>query len=157
MKKPNIEIGTKQHAEAIFQLIHELAEYENAPNEVTLSFQDFVNDGWGPQPRFETLIALVEGKVVGFMLFYPRYSTWKGPTLYLEDFVIKSHYRKMGIGTQLFKVLKRIAHERNVARLEWQVLDWNSIAIEFYKKHKARIDEEWLNVQFTKEDLKEIH
>jgi GNAT superfamily N-acetyltransferase len=148
-----IRKGLDSDAEVIFELINELAVYENAPDEVTLSLEEFKNDGWGELPKFRTLVAELNSTVLGFALFYSRYSTWKGTTIFLEDFVVKESFRKNGIGQELFLALKELAKEENAGRLEWQVLDWNTPAINFYKKHGSRLDETWLNAKFTFEDL----
>lgn len=148
-----IRPGQKKDAQGIFALINELAEYENAPHEVTLTLTQFELDGWGATPKFRTLVAEQYSEIVGFVLFYPRYSTWKGPTMYLEDFVVKESLRKEGIGEKLFYALKNLAKAEKANRLEWQVLDWNTPAINFYKKHGSRLDESWVNAKFTFEDL----
>jgi GNAT superfamily N-acetyltransferase len=91
------------------------------------------------------LLLNLDKEVVGFALFYTGYSTWKGRTLYLEDILVTNAQRGNGIGALLFEKVVEIAKERNVKRMDWQVLEWNEPAINFYKKYNATLDPEWLN------------
>jgi GNAT superfamily N-acetyltransferase len=129
----------------VMQLIHQLALYEKAPDEVITSKDDLIKDGFGPNSVFDCIVAEENDEVIGFALFYEGYSTWKGRTLYLEDFLVSEQHRKKGIGEKLFNRVVEIAKERNVKRMDWQVLDWNKPAIDFYKKHNSEIEEGWLN------------
>jgi GNAT superfamily N-acetyltransferase len=139
---------------AIYQLIAELAEYEQAAHEVTIDPQQLKNDGFGSHPLFEVLLALHDEEIIGMAFWFYAYSTWKGKCIYLEDIVIKKAYRRKGIGTQLFEALINRAVEVGAQRLMWQVLDWNQPAIEFYKKYDASISNQWLNGRLTHEQLK---
>ncbi len=130
---------------AVFALIKELAVYENAPQEVTNTVEQLVDDGFGPNKVFDCLVATDNDVVIGFALFYTSYSTWKGKCLYLEDFLVTKLWRNKGVGKLLFDTVYKIAEERKANRLEWQVLDWNEPAIAFYKKNKAYLDETWIN------------
>lgn len=134
---------------AVYALICELAEYEKAPNEVTNTIANLERDGFGQDKVFDCIVATDNDKVVGFALYYTSYSTWKGRCLYLEDFLVTESYRRKGIGELLFKTVLQIAKERNVLRFEWQVLDWNTPAINFYKKHAADLDETWVNCRIN--------
>lgn len=138
------KLGDEQ---AIMGLIQELAEYEKEPDQVTNTVEnlrrDLFEDG-----LCEAFVAESEGRIVGFALFYTSYSTWKGRCLYLEDFYVQPEFRKMAYGTQLFEKVVQVAKERKMARMDWQVLDWNELAINFYKKHNAILNSEWLNGRF---------
>jgi len=134
---------------AVFDLIMELAVYEHAPNEVTNTVEQLIEDGFGERPLFECLVATVNDRVIGFALAYVSYSTWKGKCLYLEDFLVTEEYRRKGIGLLLFKQLHKIAVTGNYKRFHWQVLDWNDPAIQFYKKYKAELDETWINCRLV--------
>lgn len=134
----------------MMELVHELARFEKTPEEVTVSFHEFQDAGFGPKPVWEALVAENQDRIVGMALFYIRYSTWKGRRLYLEDLIITEHMRGQGIGKQLLDGLIDIAEERKYSGMAWQVLDWNEPAIEFYKKYPTRIEGGWLNVSMEK-------
>ena len=152
----SIRKGRKSDCSAVLDLIHELAAFEKAAEEVDIDIQTLQNDGFGEKPRFELLVAEIAGKIVGMALFYERYSTWKGASLYLEDLIVKEKERGKGIGKALFEAVIQKAKERDSGRMEWQVLDWNQPAINFYDKYGADYESEWLNGSFTKEKLASI-
>ena len=128
----------------IFDLIKGLAEYEKAPQEVTNTVASLGKDLF--ENKFcEAIVAEEENKIIGFALWYTSYSTWKGPCMYLEDFYVLPEKRKSGAGSMLFDAIVNIAKERRAPRLEWQVLNWNQLAIDFYEKRGATIDKEWYN------------
>ncbi len=129
----------------LLELIHELAVYEKAPQEVTVSLEHFEKSGFGEQPVWWAFVAEDEKGIQGFALYYIRYSTWKGQTLYLEDIIVTAERRGEGIGGKLFEQILAEAKERKLVRVVWQVLEWNEPAINFYKKHKASLDPEWIN------------
>jgi len=104
-----------------------------------------LEDGFGDNAIFDFLVVEKDGIVAGIALYYTKYSTWKGRCLYLEDIIVKESERMNGFGSMLLKELVSIAEKTGVKRLEWQVLDWNEPAINFYKKHKTIIDGDWLN------------
>lgn len=127
-------------------LIHELALYEKAPEEVTVSFEHFVDSGFGAHPAWEAWVAVNDNDVVvGFALCYIRYSTWKGQRLYLEDLLVTEQMRGHGIGSLLMDELIEVCKQRKYSGLVWQVLDWNEPAINFYKKYNASLDGGWIN------------
>ena len=130
---------------AMMQLIHELAVFEKAPNEVVANAETLLQSGFQEHPLFVAWVAEKDGLIVGMALCYIRYSTWKGPVLYLEDLIVIESFRGNGIGKALFE--KCIAHAKhnNYRRMVWQVLDWNTPAIEFYKGYGAQIEDGWLN------------
>lgn len=144
----------KEHLSACYSLIEELADYEKAPQEVTLSLEQFGKDL--ADGHFDAWVALKEGKIVGMALYFFAYSTWKGKTMHLEDLIVKQSQRRQGIGHQLFDYLIRTAKEEDVHRLTWQVLDWNESAIQFYDKYPATFDGEWINVKLTREALDKL-
>ena len=141
----NIRKAVKEDCTRMMELIRELAEYEKAPHEVTVSAEHFVNSGFGETPVWWAFVAEVNNKVEGFALCYIRYSTWKGQRLYLEDFILTSELRGKGIGTKLFDAVITEAKAKKYSGLVWQVLNWNEPAINFYKKYNASIDDGWLN------------
>ena len=148
-----IRPGTKSDMPSVMGLIKALALYEKAPEEVETTVDRLVEDGFGENPAFETLVAVYENDVIGFALYYTGYSTWKGKTLYLEDFLISEAYRGRGFGKVLFEAIIQTAKERDMQRMDWQVLDWNEPAIKFYERYNAELDGEWINGRFYKKDL----
>ncbi len=140
-----IRRALKEDCPALLELIKELAVYERAPNEVTVTPEHFTESGFGKNPIWWTFVAEVEGKVVGFALYYIRYSTWKGQAMYLEDILVTQSMRGKGIGKLLFERLAEEARERKLNRIIWQVLEWNEDAINFYKKYDVAFDKEWVN------------
>lgn len=142
----NIRKAVKQDCKAMMQLIHELALYEKAPEEVTVDFDHFVQSGFGDNPVWWAFVAEADEVVVGFALYYIRYSTWKGQRLYLEDLLVTETMRGNKIGTMLFDRLIEECKEKNYSGMAWQVLDWNEPAINFYKKYEAvNFESQWLN------------
>lgn len=145
----NIRIAVESDCMAIMELIHELALYEKAPEEVTVKMDEFVEAGFGAKPVWKAFVAEVDGHVVGFALYYVRYSTWKGCRLYLEDFIVTDAYRGKGIGKILFETVIKEAKDKGYNGMSWQVLDWNAPAINFYKKYSAALEPGWLNASFS--------
>ncbi len=142
----SIRRAIKEDMDAVLCLINELAAYENAPNEVIITLDQLIEDGFSTNKVFDCIVAENNNKeIVGMALFYTGYSTWKGRTLYLEDFLVKEPYRQHGIGQQIFDAVIAEAKRRKVNRMDWQVLDWNEPAIKFYQKNNAILDEEWTN------------
>ena len=148
--------ANKQDIPDILSLIQELATYERAPQEVTITPADLEDDGFGNRPLFEVILAELDGKVVGMAFYFISYSTWKGRCIFLEDIIVKLEHRNKGIGTVLFNKVIEKAKEIGAKRLQWQVLEWNEPAIEFYKKYKANIDPEWLNCKLTEAQIKKL-
>ena len=129
----------------LLELIKELALYEKAPNEVSVSLSHFEESGFGENPVWWAFVAEENGVVRGFALYYIRYSTWKGQRLYLEDIYVEPSMRRKGMGKLLFDSLIKEGEERNLNGMVWQVLEWNEPALNFYRKYKASFDEEWVN------------
>lgn len=128
---------------AVYQLVEELAIYENEPEALTATIEDYQRDF--AAGIFESQVAIHQEKIVGTIIYYMTYSTWKGRMLYLEDFVITETYRKKGIGDLLFKRFLEVAKEKGARLTKWQVLDWNVPAIKFYEKQGSIIEKEWWN------------
>jgi ribosomal protein S18 acetylase RimI-like enzyme len=130
---------------AIMDLIHQLARYEKAPEQVILTKEQLEVDGFGPSPKYWCFVAEQEQQLVGFALCYLRYSTWKGARCYLEDILIDERYRGKGIGKMLMNTVIQDARARNFSGVVWQVLEWNEPAIKFYETYQAKLDPEWIN------------
>lgn len=128
----------------IFNLIYALAVYERAPEQVTNTPKQLAKDLFEDN-ICSALVAEEENQIVGFSLYYTSYSTWKGKCLYLEDFFVVPEMRKTGIGMKLFQKTVDIAKELGVKRMDWQVLEWNDPALNFYRKNNAILDPEWIN------------
>lgn len=142
-----IRQASQKDVPAMMSLIRELAHYEKAPDEVTVSEQEFIESGFGNRPLWWAYVAEIDKKeIVGFALYYLRYSTWKGPRMYLEDILVTEKWRNKGIGKLLFEQLIITAKERKLNGMVWQVLDWNEDAIRFYRKYKGvKLDNGWIN------------
>ncbi|MCU0360734.1 MAG: GNAT family N-acetyltransferase [Bacteroidia bacterium] len=151
-----IRVGLEADIPIVLQLIHELAVYEKEPDEVEVTEQQMLQWGFGKHPLFNFFVAEQEGKVIGLALYYYKYSTWKGKCLFLEDIIVTEKYRNKNIGSMLFESVVKVAKQEGVKRLEWQVLEWNTPAIEFYKKYKANLDNTWLNGKLTYEQIQSL-
>lgn len=149
----NIRVAVKEDCVRLLELVNELAVFEKAPEEVTVTLEEFVDAGFGPNKVWDAIVAEENDFIAGFAIYYTRYSTWKGRRLYLEDFIVTESYRGRGIGKLLFEAILKDAKDKNFNGMNWQVLDWNEPAINFYKKYNADLDPEWLNGSFTKEQI----
>lgn len=145
--KPQTHIrrAVKEDCNRILELVKELAVYEKAPDEVTVTLEHFTESGFGEKPVWWAFVAEQDGRVEGFALYYIRFSTWKGQRMYLEDFLVTEKLRGQGIGKLLFDRLRIEAKEKGLTGIVWQVLEWNEPAINFYKKYDAAFDAEWVN------------
>ncbi len=137
--------AVKEDCPRLLELIKELALYEKAPQEVTVTPEHFADSGFGEQPVWWSFVAEEDGLILGFALYYIRYSTWKGQAMYLEDILVTETARGKGIGKLLMDQLIEEAKEKKLPRIVWQVLEWNEPAINFYKKYNANFDAEWVN------------
>ena len=143
--KTTIRRAVKEDCPRLLELVQELATYERAPDQVTVTLDHFIESGFSKQPVWWAFVAEVDETIVGFALYYVRYSTWKGQAMYLEDILITNEMRGKGIGKLLFDRLIEEAKEKKFNRIIWQVLDWNEPAINFYKKYNADFDAGWVN------------
>ena len=138
---------------AVLDLIRELAIFEKEPDAVVVTADDLVRDGFGEQPLFYTFIAEVNDEIVGMALYYYRYSTWKGRTIHLEDLIVKENMRGSGVGMALYSEIMAQGKRDGVRRIEWNVLDWNTPAIDFYVKSGARLLEDWRVAQMDENGI----
>jgi GNAT superfamily N-acetyltransferase len=145
--------GVEADLPDVHTLIKELASYEKALNEVETTVDSMRKDGFGEDPVFGFYVAEVKGKIVGLSLYYYRYSTWKGKLLYLEDLIVLESYRRNGIGRKLMEATLKEAKQQNCNGLQWQVLDWNQPALDFYKQYNPVFDSEWINCRLSREQI----
>ena len=152
----NIRRGKPEDMQAVLGLIQELALFEKEPDAVLVTVDDLVRDGFGPVPLFHVFVAEIENdpidaiqgmQIVGIALYYYRFSTWKGKTIHLEDLVVKDKMRGTGLGYALYSEIIKQGKKDQVRRVEWNVLDWNTPAIEFYEKSGAKVLRDWYVVQ----------
>lgn len=152
-----IRTGTREDIPAAFALVQELALFEKAPQEVDNTPERMLQDGFGENPVFGFLVAELDNQIAGMSLYFFRYSTWKGRRLYLEDLIVTEAFRGKGLGKLLFEATMKKALELNCYGMAWQVLDWNTPAIEFYKKYGATLDGEWVNCSLSREQLEMLN
>lgn len=139
---------------SVLKLIQELAFFEKEPNAVEVTVKDLENDGFGDNPLFKTFVAEEDEDIVGMALFYPRYSTWKGPTIHLEDLIVRENKRGLNIGSALYNKVIEYGYKQGVKRIEWVVLDWNKPAIDFYEKTGAVVLRDWNTAQMDEKAIK---
>jgi GNAT superfamily N-acetyltransferase len=149
MENITLRRAMKEDCPRLLELVHELAYFEKAPDEVTVTVEHFTEGGFGPNPVWWAFVVCVDGKIEGFALYYIRFSTWKGQRIWLEDLIITEKMRGRGLGTLLFERLLEEVKEKKFSGMVWQVLDWNEPAIEFYKKYNARFEPEWVNCSIS--------
>ena len=148
-----IRKGIQKDMPAVLDLIKQLATFEKEPEAVVVTVDELVRDGFGKNPLFYTLVAEIENKIIVIALYYNRYSTWKGKTIHLEDLIVKEENRGSGAGFALYSEIIMQGKKDNVRRIEWNVLDWNTPAIEFYKKSGAKVLDDWLVAQMDEEGI----
>jgi len=141
-----IQAAHREDCPRLLELVKELAHYERAPHEVTVSLRHFEESGFGENPVWWALTAKNGEEIVAFALYYIRYSTWKGQRMYLEDIIVTEAWRGKGIGSLLMDALIEEGKAKCFNGMLWQVLDWNEPAINFYKKYNCKFDDEWVNV-----------
>lgn len=151
-----IRIGRVNDLPQVLTLIKELATFENEPNEVEVTINEMQNWGFGKDKIFDFFVLEIDTKIIGIALYYYKYSTWKGKCLFLEDIIVKENERNKGYGKKLFNAVVKIAKATGVKRMEWQVLDWNKNAIEFYNKYHASLDSKWLNCKLNYSQLQSM-
>ena len=138
-----IRKGTPQDMPDVLALITELAVFEKEPDAVVISVEDLIRDGFSEKPLFHTFVAEINNEIIGVALYYYRFSTWKGKTIHLEDLIVKENNRGTGAGFALYSEIIKQGKKDNVRRIEWNVLDWNTPAIDFYEKSGAKVLEDW--------------
>jgi GNAT superfamily N-acetyltransferase len=148
-----IREGQKQDLKAVLDLITELAVFEKEPDAVEITVEDLLKDGFSDNPKFKLFVAEENAVVIGIALFYERYSTWKGKSIHLEDLMITQSKRKIGAGKALYTAVLKYAHDHDFNRVAWEVIDWNTNAINFYKSTGATYLSDWSVVQMNKENL----
>jgi GNAT superfamily N-acetyltransferase len=151
--KFTIRESVKEDMSQVLTLINELAEFENEADAVAVREQDLIRDGFGKQPLFHCFVAEAENRIVGIALVYPRYSTWKGPVLHLEDLIVTKDMRGSGLGSSLLAEVVKYGHGLGVKRISWEVLDWNEPAIKFYEAKGANVMRDWDVVQLDEEGI----
>ena len=149
-----IRKGTPTDLPEVLELIRELALFERAPEEVTNTLEQLEKDGFGEKPSYQLLVATVDNQVVGMALYFIKYSTWKGKGIYLDDLIVTEKFRGRGIGKRLFDAVVKEAAEINAKQLHWQVLDWNTPAIDFYKKYEAKLEGEWIDCKLDADQIR---
>jgi len=156
MNDISIRKGKESDVPEVMALIKELAQYERALEKVETNEQVLLEDGFGDSPSFEMLVAIKRQQIVGLSLFYYRYSTWKGKGLYLEDLIVTKSFRGKGIGKELLKHTAKYAMANNCTAMYWQVLDWNTPAIDFYQSLGTKFDGEWINCRIDRRAMAKI-
>ena len=149
-----IRKATKNDMPSVLELIQELATFEKEPDAVVVTVDDLVRDGFSENPLFQCFVAEEENEIVGMALYYYRYSTWKGKTIHLEDLIVKENKRGTGAGFALYKEIIKQGKAENVRRIEWNVLDWNTPAIDFYEKSGAKVLGDWRVVHMDENGIK---
>ena len=139
---------------SVLELVQELAVFEKETSAVEVTESELIRDGFGKDPRFKVFLAEEEGEILGMAFIYNRYSTWKGRIIHLEDLVVREKHRNRGIGGALYKEVMKYAVDQGVKRVCWEVLDWNTVAIDFYLSTGARILDGWQVVHMNEEALK---
>lgn len=148
-----LRVAQREDCPRLIELVNELALFEKAPEEVIVSLQEFEESGFGTKPVWKAFVAEDNGVIIGFAMYYIRFSTWKGRRVYLEDFIVTEEYRGKGVGKLLFEQIIHETKQLGFSGMVWQVLDWNEPAIGFYKKYEACIEKGWLNASLSQEQV----
>ena len=151
-----IRKATKNDMPSVLELIQELATFEKEPDAVVVTADDLIRDGFSENPLFQCFVAEEENEIVGMALYYYRYSTWKGKTIHLEDLIVKENKRGTGAGFALYKEIIKQGKAENVRRIEWNVLDWNTPAIDFYEKSGAKVLGDWRVVHMDDKGIEQF-
>lgn len=151
-----IRKATKNDMPSVLELIQELATFEKEPDAVVVTIDDLIRDGFSENPLFQCFVAEVDGEIIGMALYYYRYSTWKGKTIHLEDLIVKESKRGTGAGFALYKEIIKQGKAENVRRIEWNVLDWNTPAIDFYEKSGAKVLSDWRVVHMDDKGIEQF-
>ena len=145
--------GEEKDVQTVLDLITELAVFEKEPEAVEITVDDLLKDGFSSNPKFKLFVAEEAEKVIGIALFYERYSTWKGRAIHLEDLIVTESKRNLGVGKALYSAVLKYAFNNNYKRVAWEVIDWNTNAINFYKSTGATYLNDWSVVQMDNENL----
>ncbi|MCI2229205.1 GNAT family N-acetyltransferase [Polaribacter sp. MSW13] len=148
--------GEEKDVQSVLDLILELAVFEKEPNAVEITIDDLLKDGFSKNPKFKLFVAEENEIVIGIALFYERYSTWKGRAIHLEDLIVTKSRQKIGAGKALYKAVLKYAYDHNFKRVAWEVIDWNTNAINFYKSTGATYLNDWSVVQMDEKSLEEF-
>ncbi len=151
-----IRKATKNDMPSVLELIQELATFEKEPDAVVVTVDDLVRDGFSENPLFQCFVAEVDNEIIGMALYYYRFSTWKGKTIHLEDLVVRESKRGTGAGFALYKEIIKKGKAENVRRIEWNVLDWNTPAIDFYEKSGAKVLGDWRVVHMDDKGIEQF-
>ena len=151
-----IRKATKNDMPSVLELIQELATFEKEPDAVVVTVDDLVRDGFSENPLFQCFVAEDENEIIGMALYYYRFSTWKGKTIHLEDLIVKENKRGTGAGFALYKEIIQQGKAENVRRIEWNVLDWNTPAINFYEKSGAKVLDDWRVVHMDDKGIEQF-
>jgi GNAT superfamily N-acetyltransferase len=151
-----IRKATEKDMPYVLELIQELATFEKEPDAVVVTVADLVRDGFSEHPLFHCYVAEKENTIIGMALFYYRYSTWKGKTIHLEDLIVKADQRGTGAGFALYKEIIKQGKKEKVRRIEWNVLDWNTPAIDFYEKSGAKVLGDWRVVHMDENGIEQF-
>lgn len=151
-----IRKATKNDMPSVLELIQELATFEKEPDAVVVTVDDLIRDGFSENPLFQCFVAEVDGEIIGMALYYYRFSTWKGKTIHLEDLIVKENKRGTGAGFALYKEIIKQGKAENVRRIEWNVLDWNTPAIDFYEKSGAKVLGDWRVVHMDDKGIEQF-
>ena len=146
--KPQITITPAKDKDfpSIINLVKELALFEKAPEAVTVTEEEYLND-WR-KGLFQIRLAKLQDEIIGMALYYNAYSSWKGRMLYLDDLIVTEKHRGCGVGALLLNAVIEEARKLNARLVKWQVLDWNTNAVDFYNKKGAEVEEGWWNVKY---------
>ncbi|REJ85314.1 MAG: GNAT family N-acetyltransferase [Bacteroidetes bacterium] len=148
-----IRKGKKEDIPQVFALIQELAEFEKAPEQVSNTAEELAKEGFGPNPSYRLLVAEHEEIIVGMAIYFVKYSTWKGRGLFLDDLIVTEKMRSKGIGRMLLNAFLEVAGNEGAKQVHWQVLDWNTPAINFYRNIGSKIDHEWLDCKMSPDEI----
>ena len=148
-----VRLGEPKDMQTVLDLIRELAEFEKETNAVEITVEDLLKDGFSKEPKFKVFVAEQNNVIIGIALFYERYSTWKGKTIHLEDLIVTKKKQKIGAGKALYTAVLKYAYDNDYNRVAWEVIDWNTNAVNFYKSTGATYLSDWSVVQMNKENL----
>lgn len=151
-----IRDARKEDMPQVLGLIRELATYEREPHAVEVQLEDLQQDGFEPNKLFHCFVADTEAGILGMALVYPRYSSWKGPVIHLEDLIVTEKARGTGLGSALFEAVIKYGYDLGVKRICWEVLDWNEPAIAFYESKGARVMRDWDLVQLDETGIRQF-